>query len=475
MRCDDDPTGDVVSAAAIAGGVRSGAISAVDAIEQRLDRIATFNPQLNALVAQRADEARAEARTLDDNHLHNAGPMSGVAFTAKDVLATADLPTTAGSRLLRDRRYKYDAAIVARMRLAGGVLVGKSNCPEFAFGVDTTNDLFGRTNNPLGPFTVGGSSGGEAAAVASGMSVIGLGTDFGGSVRWPAQCTGLYGLRPTIGRFPGDGQIPGFGGIEPVVVNPDSFQGRVQVPGILAASVDSIEHALTVLADAGVDTSTAPRSFSSAARPVPLPSMEVAFGVLSDPHTESEPCDAVAYAAELLGRAGAALHPGLPGAMDHAPELYSHLREQETLAEIIELSCGRTAELTTFIRELIFETQQRPRQQDADSWAQRDRLRVELLDWLRGARLLIMPVATVAPFDIHASQTDPGRPQGQLNLLTPCRAVSLFGIPALSVPIGRTRQGRPLSVQLVGAPYREDVILAAARHIEASKEPGWTT
>lgn len=187
--------------------VRSGSVSAAEVLEGFIDRISAGNDALNALVAIRLDGARSDARRIDEQVVAglDPGPLAGVPFSAKDVLATVDLPTTCGSRLLAGHRTTYDATVVARARAAGGILLGKTNCPEFAFGVHTVNDLFGRTNNPLGAFTAGGSSGGEAAAVAAGFSAFGLGTDFGGSIRWPAQCAALIGLRPTIGRLPGTG------------------------------------------------------------------------------------------------------------------------------------------------------------------------------------------------------------------------------------------------------------------------------
>lgn len=145
--------------------------------------IDALNTDLNALVSHRANRAIDEAAQLQTSGL----VLAGIPFSAKDILATKDLPTVAcGSRSLQGWQAGVDATAVARMREAGAVLMGKSNCPEFALGVDTNNDLVGRTRNPLGPWTPGGSSGGEAAAVASGVSTVGLGSDYGGPIRWPA-------------------------------------------------------------------------------------------------------------------------------------------------------------------------------------------------------------------------------------------------------------------------------------------------
>src|SRR2546422_5655802 len=141
-----------------------------------------------------------------------------------------------------------DATAVARLRGAGGVLLGKTNCPEWGMFPYTRSSLFGETRNPLGPVTVGGSSGGEAAAIATRCSALGLGTDFGGSLRWPAHCTGILALRPTVGRVPGGGQLPSPSLDEPLIPSRNTFQGHVQVVGPLARSVDDLELALRVMA-----------------------------------------------------------------------------------------------------------------------------------------------------------------------------------------------------------------------------------
>ncbi|WAH97225.1 amidase [Arthrobacter sp. MMS18-M83] len=186
--------------------VRSGELANDALVKSAVDQIEHRNGTLNALVCSRGADALAEAAALDGT----GRPLAGIPFTVKDMLATADLPTTCGSKTLEDWSAGTDATAVARMRAAGAILMGKSNCPEFALGVDTINELFGRTSNPLGEWTPGGSSGGEAAAIASGMSLVGLGSDYGGSIRWPAQCAGLVGLRPTVGRVPRSGSSQPF-------------------------------------------------------------------------------------------------------------------------------------------------------------------------------------------------------------------------------------------------------------------------
>ena len=202
-------------ARSIAEAVRSGQVSARTVVEEHLARVDECNVELNALVTVCAEEARTAADSLDERRLlgETLGPLAGVPFTVKDLIATAGVRTTAGSRTLADNIPTADAPAVAAFKAAGAILIGKTNTPEFGACGLTRNELFGTTASPVRPDGVvrspGGSSGGESASVAAGMSVLGLGTDFGGSVRWPAHCTGLTSVRPTLGRVDPEGQYPG--------------------------------------------------------------------------------------------------------------------------------------------------------------------------------------------------------------------------------------------------------------------------
>lgn len=453
-------------ATAVAEAVQSRRVRAAYVLEVLADRIHSMNSVLNALVATRLDGARVEAARTD-SRLH-AGlpvpPWAGVAFTAKDVLATADLPTTCGSRVMKGHRTALDATVVRRLRAAGAILVAKTNCPEFAFGIDTINDLHGRTLNPLGDITPGGSSGGEAAAVASGMSCLGVGTDFGGSVRWPAQCTALVGLRPTVGLVPGTGTLPALADDEPVAPNARSLQGRVQVTGLLGHCVADVATGLRVVAGPdGVDPLGLPVVLAGA-RVVDLSRLEVRHGhTLAGQQVDPAVVDAVSWAVEALCRGGAATAEGLPSQLATAVGLYSRLRRLETLDEIVRVSVGRTSELTSMVRRLLSSVPSHPPQVVAGLWALRDRLAGELAQWLTGDRLLVLPVAARLPprsDEVEPLQID------QLELLAMCRAVSLFGLPAISVPCPRSPDGRPVSVQVVGPPFREDLVLTVATYLE---------
>jgi len=459
---DGPPTG----ARAIAEAVRARRASATEVLESFTARVEADNERLNALVALRLDGARAEARAVDEalDRGDAVGPLAGVPFTVKDVLATADLPTTCGSRALGEHRTRLDATSVARLRDAGAILIGKSNCPEFAFGVDTDNPCYGRTANPLGPFIPGGSSGGEASAVAAGFSALGIGTDFGGSVRWPAQCAGLVGLRPTVGRVPTTGTLPAPSTDEPLTPNARSVQGRLQVVGLLAATVADVRVGLEVVSGAdGLDPQAAPVPLAMVGEDCAR--IDVMFGDDVGGHrADPEVGAGVDWAASVLGASGSRVSPGLPDELHAAVDLYSELRDTDTLDEIAQVVADRTDEVSPLIRELLGSARRPAERHVVSLWARRDRLRGALLSRFTGDRVLVMPVASTLPPWTHEH-----RAIDQFALLAPSRAVTLFGLPSLSMPCAVAPDGRPVSVQIVGPPFREDLVLAVGRRLELER------
>ncbi|HEV8357827.1 MAG TPA: amidase family protein, partial [Gemmatimonadales bacterium] len=188
----------------LATRVRSGKLSAVEAIEQALERVARLNPALNAVVTLNP-HALDDARALDQriSRGESPGPLAGVPVGIKDVTQVAGVRTTFGSPLYRDHVPQEDALVVQRLRAAGAIILGKTNTPEFAAGGNTWNDVFGRTRNPWNPArSAGGSTGGGAVALATGMIGLAEGTDLGGSLRIPASFCGVVGLRPSPGLVP---------------------------------------------------------------------------------------------------------------------------------------------------------------------------------------------------------------------------------------------------------------------------------
>jgi amidase len=183
--------------------IDKGELSPTEILKMTFDRIARVNPVVNAIVALREDAALAEAIALENLDVKKHGPLYGIPFLAKDLNETKDMLTTLGSRAFRENKTDFEAVVISRLRVAGGILIGKTNTPEFGLRPTTENKLFGATKNPWNPaYSPGGSTGGGAAALACGMVPIAQGNDGGGSCRIPASCCAVVGLKPTRGRVP---------------------------------------------------------------------------------------------------------------------------------------------------------------------------------------------------------------------------------------------------------------------------------
>lgn len=237
-----DPALCRMTAAEMVRSVREGAVSRGELVQAHLDRIAVLNPDVNAIVELRAEEALTEAETADRESQSRDGlALDGVPITIKDWFDVAGLKHTEGVRSMAERRSPADEPVVARLRAAGAIIVGKCNQPDFQIRWNTVSDLYGATRNPRDlTRTVGGSSGGDAAAVASGMAALGMGADYGGSIRVPAAFCGVYGLRPSAGRVPSVKALPPLDGAP-------TFDIMASV-GPFARTTDDLWHTFTLLA-----------------------------------------------------------------------------------------------------------------------------------------------------------------------------------------------------------------------------------
>ena len=220
-----------LSAAAIAGRVAAGEVSAADVLEEHLTRIEAVDGQLHAVVVRRFEAARAEAAVVDRNRLRGEplGPLAGVPVTVKECFQVAGLPTTIGVGRLSGQVAAKDGPLVVALRRAGAIVVGKTNVPQLMLLYESDNPVYGRTNNPWdGDRSPGGSSGGEAAIIAAGGVPLGLGTDLAGSIRQPAHSCGIHGLKPTLGRLSNQGMLHGFHGLSGIGIQAGPMARRVE-------------------------------------------------------------------------------------------------------------------------------------------------------------------------------------------------------------------------------------------------------
>lgn len=378
--------------------------------------------------------------------------MAGVPLTVKDVVAVAGLPLTAGSRALAGNVAGTTAPAVARLRAADAVLVGKTNCPEFAFGSTCANDLFGATANPRFPErSPGGSSGGEAAALAAGVSSLGIGTDFGGSLRWPAQCTGLVALRPSVGRVAAAGQVPGLAGsvgaTDPAWPSPTSMQGRFQVVGPLARTVADLALALDVLAP-GPRPEVGPMriGWSDGARLGPV---------------RAEIAEAVRTAAESLGPARE-----VPDAFAGCLQPYNDLRAIDPMHDHLRSVRGREELVSAACLQTFEDSLGAGPDRLADAWRTALAAQDAALEIFDRLDVVLLPVAGGPACLPDGTVEVDGATVGGWELMAHCRAVTLLGAPAVAVPVATSAEGLPISVQVVAAPGRDHLALAVAAELE---------
>jgi amidase len=450
----------------MAGMVRDHAISPVELIEAHLTRIDAQNPRINAFVTVLGDEARAAARIAEDAVMHGEplGPLHGVPVTIKDSFDIAGLPTLCGSRFRLGHKAANDATTVARLRAAGAIILGKTNTPEFLSSYETDNFITGRTNNPWNiECTPGGSSGGEAAAIASFCSAGGIGSDGGGSIRVPAHFCGIAGLKPTPGRIPTTGHYP-------AISNPS---GLLSVAGPLARSAEDLR--LLFAALAGYDNQD---PFSA---PVPLGDrgeaglrvgvFEQFYRVPVDPqilHT-------VRRAAQILADLSIPTEPFEPQGLERAPNIWWFLFGQVPARLTQQTIQGREADAHWTATESLESALAQPAptaEQLLLNLAKRDRMRASLLRQMEQFPVLLMPPCGVTAFRHRSRHWKVGEEEiGLFEAMMPATPFNLLGLPAVVIPFGMSAEGLPIGVQIVGRPYEEELILDLAVRLENARGP----
>lgn len=448
------------SASELAGLVRSREISPVEVMEDCLARVERFNPAVNALVTlnpRALDEADELERRLVRGE--EVGLLAGLPVGIKDVTPVAGLRTTYGSTLYRDHVPTEDALVVQRLRAAGALILGKTNCPEFAAGGATFNDVFGRTRNPWDPTrTAGGSTGGGAAGLVTGMIALAEGTDLGGSLRIPASFCGVVGLRPSVGLVP--------------TYPADWLWDTLQVEGPVARTAEDVALMLQAISGPSPMSPLAQprdgRNFvATVARGVP-PDLRVAY------------CSDVAKIgidAEIERVCGNAVRG---------------LREIGVTVEEIELDLSFARKPFLALRGLWFVAQMFPRLDKVDRFgsnvagnirsglatttldlgaaeAARTRIWHVFRELFRTFDHLITPCMAVPPFPVEQNYPEVvagKKMETYVDWIAPTFVLSLTGLPVASVPCGLDPEGLPVGLQIVGRPQGEEAVLALASQVQ---------
>ncbi len=451
-----------LGAAEIAARVVGGEIAARDVTEQTLARIDTANPACNAIVQQMPDEALAAAAAIDATLAAGGdpGPLAGVPVTIKVNVDQQGFATTNGLRIQQDLVAAHDSPVVANLRRAGAIIVGRSNTPAFSMRWFTRNSLHGHTRNPRDSgLTPGGSSGGAAAAVAAGICAIGHGTDIAGSIRYPAYACGLHGIRPSLGRVPAVNRSA-----------PDRHIGAqiTAVSGPIARSVADLRIALAAMAaPSALDPWWVPAPLAGDALP-----KRAALCVNPDGLDVDAPIErALRDAAKQLADAGWAVEETDCPPLREAMQLQMLLWMSEYAYSQGAMVAREDDPDANFVYAQLREHCAEPTMASLME-ALQARLRIAR-DWqlfLEHYPLLLCPVSAELPFadqlDVESPESLHRVVEAQLTQI----ALPLIGVPAMSVCTG-AESGAPLGVQLVGPRLREDFILDAAAEIEARSPP----
>lgn len=398
-------------------------LSARDVVEAYLERLKAVNPDVNALTVV-AEDALAQADLADQRQAkgEELGPLHGLPFTVKDTFGTAGLTSRIDSRIRRQQEASVDATVVSRMKQAGAILLGKTNCPPAGSGSDTENAVIGQTNNPHNrERSPGGSSGGEAALIACGGSPLGLGSDTGGGLRVPAAFCGITALKPTQGRVPNTGVYNQPGGLA---------DQRTQI-GPAARNVEDLLLALRVIdgpdyADSGV---VAMPLYD----PAQLPLHDLTIASFSfDPSSL-----VTAPVAHAVGASGQALaRAGVQVVQNRPLDLVGGARDLDRGWRRMAATRGQD------VVELLY------------AW---DQFRTNLLQYMRHYDAILCPAVH------HTAPLIGKRDAQRFDYTAP---FNLTGYPAAVAPVAMDADGLPVAVQIVSHPWREDIVLALAQALE---------
>jgi Asp-tRNA(Asn)/Glu-tRNA(Gln) amidotransferase A subunit family amidase len=448
--------------------IRTKKISPVELVDAHLTQIEELNPRLNAFVQVDAEGARSAAQDAEIAVMREEkfGPLHGVPISIKSSLEVAGMRCEAGTRLRAGIVATQDAPVVTRLKNAGAIVLGVTNTPEFLMAWETDNLLYGRTNSPWDlERTPGGSSGGEAAAIAAGMSAGGVGSDGGGSIRVPAHFSGICGLKPTPGRIPATGHFP-------VSAGPFALIGVV---GPMARTVADVKVLFEVM--------QGPDIGDTCAAPVPLrwPSEEEAkrlrVGYFEDdgrtpvtPETRA----AVRTAAEALRSAGFQVDRFQPEGLEEARRLWHRIFVVAGGMMLRPMFKQNDADLSPILKQFLEWSAAEPPHTARtllDAWIQRDLLRARFFAQMQRYPILLCPAAALPAFR-HGERSwqVEGTTVHYLDAWSYAEFFNLLGNPAAVVPVGLSPEELPIGVQIVGRPWEEERVLAVAAALEKQLE-----
>jgi len=432
-------------------------LSSRELVEASLRQIETVNPEVNAIVTLCAERALEEATRADTvlANGENLGPLHGLPITIKDSLDTAGVVSTGGTVGRQHHIPTNDAPVVARLRDAGAILLGKTNTPELTLSGETDNLIYGRTNNPFHlERSPGGSSGGSAAAVATGMSALDIGSDTGGSIREPAHYCGIAGLKPTSGRTPRTGHIVpfGLGGVDSLT----------QV-GPMARCVEDLALALPIICGPDYTDPSVVDMPLGAPADIDIKRLRIASYVdIEVTDVDAEIAAATEATVSALRADGLNIEQALPPGYAQAAKTLSDLRQADG-GSIVRRLLERYG--TSNSGPHMTYCFSGPPAVDGERYSavleQADRARSQLLGFLRDYDAIVCPVSRrLAP--LHGDTLN-----DTFLMWSYCTVYNLTGWPGLSVPAASSKTGLPIGVQVIAAPWREDVALALGARIEA--------
>ena len=442
------------TAGELAALIRAGEVSSRDVVQAHLDRIEEVNPSVNAVTVTLSESALAAAAAADAASDDDRGPLHGVPFSIKENIDCVGSPTTNGVPALAEFLPERDAVIVERVKRAGAIPLARTNMPEMGVRLDTDNPLRGRTRNPWNPnLTPGGSSGGEASALATGMTPFGLGNDIGGSLRNPAYCCGIASLKPTVGRVP----------LATVNLADFGVANAFLSDGPMARSVADLRLGLSILA--GRDRSDPQSVDAPLAGPVPehpraalvtnIPGLVLPTGITSE----------IERAGRVLSECGWEVEEAEPPELDNVNDIWGKVITYDS--DVL------FAEMGPVLRRVVYESLVRMAEYfdarvmpNVDIHRALRRLRALWSEWLTEHTVAIGPTWTCTPWEIDADLDPEGGLQVFLDTVRFITPGNALGIPGLALPTG-VAHGLATGVQIYADLYRDDLCLMAAEAIEA--------